>query len=185
MATSFEYNNAYSVLNNMLGRGKSAPLDNSSVFANLADFEYYLSKGTYSSATPSSAVTNENFKLTPYVGQIVSVIIGEEVKVFKITDLEGNNGKGSYSEVGTKPADASDSVKGATLLSDATDSNSDAATGVTAATPKAVKTASDNIINGTTQVLKFKLKDETTNAEAYLIYDATEGTMKLEPIVSQ
>lgn len=60
----------------------------------------------------------------------------EQAKAY--TDAHQGSGGGSN-------VDATDSVKGVTKLSDAIDSDLDAATGITAATPKAVKTVADRV----------------------------------------
>lgn len=66
---------------------------------------------------------------------------------------------------GTLVADATDAVKGITKLSDAIDSDLNAASGVTAATPKAVKLVSDTL-NNTTIEFNTKFEEHTNRINA-------------------
>lgn len=63
--------------------------------------------------------------------------------VLKVFDPKADNGNGAFRPSYIAP-DATNIIQGDVLLSDAIDSNDNAATGITAATPKAVKTVNDN-----------------------------------------
>ena len=106
MATTFDYlaDKMHSNLGVNLNRQKYAPLDGSTVFKSLADFEYYIKKGAYdidqgrpagdrlgkvkpdASGIPEYVTTYMTHY--PYVGQIVSIVDGSTVKVYKITDVD-------------------------------------------------------------------------------------------------
>lgn len=62
----------------------------------------------------------------------------------KVWDAKANDGKGAYRPLYIAP-DATDMVQGDVKLSDAVDSALDAANGMTAATPKAVKAVQDKV----------------------------------------
>lgn len=64
----------------------------------------------------------------------------------KVWDAKANDGDGAYRPIYIAP-EATSTVLGDVYLSDATNSTDDAAKGVTAATPKAVKTVNDNANN--------------------------------------
>ena len=106
MATTFDYlaDKMHSNLGVNLNRQKYAPLDGSTVFKSLADFEYYIKKGAYDidqgrpaddrkgkvepDAAGIPAYVTTYMTHYPYVGQIVSIVDGSTVKVYKITDVD-------------------------------------------------------------------------------------------------
>ena len=106
MATTFDYlaDKMHSNLGVNLNRQKYAPLDGSTVFKSLADFEYYIKKGAYDidqgrpagnrlgkvkpDGTGIPAYVTTYMTHYPYVGQIVSIVDGSTVKVYKITDVD-------------------------------------------------------------------------------------------------
>ena len=108
MATTFDYlaDKMHSNLGVNLNRQKYAPLDGSTVFKSLADFEYYIKKGAYDidqgrpagnrlgkvkpDASGIPAYVTTYMTHYPYVGQIVSIVDGSTVKVYKITDVDAN-----------------------------------------------------------------------------------------------
>ena len=107
MATEFTYlNGNHSALNNNLNRQRYAPLDGSSVFNSIKDFEYYIKKGAKTlklideepSADGISKYVLETLTYYPYVGQIVSIVDStlSSVSVYKITDVA----KCEYTPVG-------------------------------------------------------------------------------------
>lgn len=100
---AFEYQN-YSSLGVNLNRQKYGPLDISNVFANPADFQYYITKGTYTTGVSTYWYTNETTKVTPYpyTGQVVSVIDGTEVHLYLITNADLDTC--TYEEIGTSSA---------------------------------------------------------------------------------
>lgn len=77
--------------------------------------------------------------------------------VLKVFDPKADNGNGAYRPAYIAP-DATDKVQGDVLLSDAIDSDDNAATGITAATPAAVKKANDN---ADTKLSKTETKEQT------------------------
>lgn len=77
--------------------------------------------------------------------------------VLKVFDPKADNGNGAYRPAYIAP-DATDKVQGDVLLSDAVNSNDDAETGITAATPKAVKAVNDN---AETKLSKTETKEQT------------------------
>ena len=106
MATTFDYlaDKKHSNLGVNLNRQKYAPLDGSTVFKALADFEYYIKKGA-DDIDPGRPAGKKVGKVEPdktgiptyvttymthypYVGQIVSIVDGSTVKVYKITDVD-------------------------------------------------------------------------------------------------
>lgn len=74
----------YATLGVNLNRQKYGPLDVSTVFISVADLNYYISKGT--------AITSEvsgywkNIIPYPYAGQVVSLVIGKDVSVYKLVE---------------------------------------------------------------------------------------------------
>ena len=106
MATTFDYlaDKLHSNLGVNLNRQKYAPLDGSTVFKSLADFEYYIKKGAYDidqgrpegerlgkvepDASGIPAYVTTYMTHYPYVGQIVSIVSDGTVKVYKITDVD-------------------------------------------------------------------------------------------------
>lgn len=106
MATTFEYlaDKMHSNLGVNLNRQKYAPLDGSTVFKSLADFEYYIKQGAYDidqgrpagdrlGKVKPDAAGIPDYVTTymthyPYVGQIVSIVSDGAVKVYKITDVD-------------------------------------------------------------------------------------------------
>lgn len=106
MATTFDYlaDKMHSNLGVNLNRQKYAPLDGSTVFKSLADFEYYIKKGAYDidqgrpagdrlgkvepDAAGIPAYVTTYMTHYPYVGQIVSIVDGSTVKVYKIIDVD-------------------------------------------------------------------------------------------------
>lgn len=87
--------------------------------------------------------------------------------VLKVFDPKADNGNGAYRPAYIAP-DATDTVQGDVLLSDAVNSNDDAATGITAATPKAVKAANDN---AETKLSKIETKEQTVVGPVTFIGD--------------
>ena len=99
MATEFNYlaDKMHSNLGVNLNRQKYAPLDGSSVFKSIADFEYYIKKGAFDQQLIETAPLSNDISdyvlniMTqyPYVGQIVSIVDSEtsSVSVYKITDV--------------------------------------------------------------------------------------------------
>ncbi len=113
--TTFTYKapNNLNTLTTNLVRGSTGPLDNSSVFASVDDFEFYISKGkktglnlteTFSEYTDASKRNTGYFppSFKPYVGQIVSVIDindNNKVKLFQITKLDDENKIWEYQKI--------------------------------------------------------------------------------------
>lgn len=99
MATEFNYlaDKLHSNLGVNLNRQKYAPLDGSSVFNSIADFEYYIKKGAFDqelieTAPLSVGISNYVVNIMtqyPYVGQVVSIVDNatSSVSVYKITDV--------------------------------------------------------------------------------------------------
>lgn len=77
--------------------------------------------------------------------------------VAKVWDEKANDGEGDYRPLYIAP-DATDTVRGDVYLSDAVNSMDDAAMGVTAATPKAIKQVNDN---ANTKVSKVETANQT------------------------
>lgn len=76
--------------------------------------------------------------------------------VAKVWDQKANNGQGDYRPIYIAP-DATDTIQGDVVLSDSTvDKTSDAATGMTAATPKAVALVNENANTKLSKTLKEK-----------------------------
>lgn len=71
-----------------LNRQKYGPLDVSTVFISVADLNYYISKGTVVTSEVSSYW--KNIVPYPYAGQVVSLVVGKDVSVYKL--VENDNG---------------------------------------------------------------------------------------------
>lgn len=76
----------YATLGVNLNRQKYGPLDVSTVFISVADLNYYISKGTVVSDEVSSYW--KNIVPYPYAGQVVSLVIGKDVSVYKLVENE-------------------------------------------------------------------------------------------------
>ena len=76
----------YATLGVNLNRQKYGPLDVSTVFISVADLNYYISKGTVVSDEVSSYW--KNIVPYPYAGQVVSLVIGKDVAVYKLVENE-------------------------------------------------------------------------------------------------
>lgn len=98
MSTQFDYVNEYATLGVNLNRQKYGPLDGSSVFKSLTDFTFYiigtkLSKEEIEQDSQCSSYYSEsndyvkNMRRYAYVGQVVSIVDNNEVKVYKILDV--------------------------------------------------------------------------------------------------
>jgi hypothetical protein len=108
MAIEFNYlaDKMHANLGVNLNRQKYAPLDGSTVFTSIKDFEYYINMGAFNQNMISSAPSNDGISdyvlstmtLFPYVGQIVSIVDStlSSVSVYKITDVA----KCEYTPVG-------------------------------------------------------------------------------------
>lgn len=77
---AFEYQN-YASLGINLNRQKYGPLDISSVFTNIADLNYYITKGALKENVSQYWLEVVPY---PYEGQLISLIENGEVKVFKL-----------------------------------------------------------------------------------------------------
>lgn len=77
---------SYATLGVNLNRQKYGPLDVSTVFISVADLNYYISKGTVVSDEVSSYW--KNIVPYPYAGQVVSLVIGKDVSVYKLVENE-------------------------------------------------------------------------------------------------
>lgn len=69
-----------------LNRQKYGPLDVSTVFISVADLTYYISKGTI--VTDEVSDYWKKIVPYPYAGQIVSLVLGKEVSVYKLVENE-------------------------------------------------------------------------------------------------
>lgn len=117
-------------------------------------------------ATPL-AVNKIQVELTTLTGT-VNTIKNNQGELTSLTTTAQDNLVDAINEVNAKQGtggttvDATDTIKGISKLSDAIDSDLDAATGITAATPKAIKTVNDKI--GYLSNLNTKDKSNVVNA---------------------
>ena len=95
--TGYQPNTALGV---NLSRQKYGPLDFGSLFLNQTDFEYYISeaytRGSFENKLDKVSASVKAKHPYPYVGQIISVVDGDAVEVYKLTDEQGG-----YERVGT------------------------------------------------------------------------------------
>lgn len=92
-----------------LTRNGSGPLDNSTVFASIDDFEYYISKGVKTGLTltpkfqeyvSAEAIGYDKDYFKPYVGQICSVIDAfGKLQIFQITELNNTEHIWTYQKI--------------------------------------------------------------------------------------
>ena len=96
---AFEYQ-SFATLGVNLNRQKYGPLDISNVFTSQADFDYYISKGSETAGVSEYWYKSADDKVVPYPysGQIVALVIGDDVKVYVLTTEQ--DGKFQYKEVG-------------------------------------------------------------------------------------
>lgn len=108
---AFEYQ-SFASLNVNLNRQSYGPLDVSTVFLSMADFQYYISKGSVTTGVSKYWYESASKKITPYpyVGQVVSVIEevegGAKVNLYLITNTDGATCE--YITVAAASSDSSD-----------------------------------------------------------------------------